>query len=175
MKTVRNRGFQVVPIDATELAHIYDLRTMLEIPAMTQLAGLPEVVRREAEFGELADQMVRAAADGDIVRFQEADRNFHVGLISILGNRRLTTLVENLRDQSRNYGFRSLWQEGTLVRSADEHRPILDAIVQGKKTLVTKLMTRHLTHLFQDWAGKEIRSEGDQATAAAERINGVEM
>jgi len=38
------------------------------------------------------------------------------------------------------------------VKSAEEHQPILDAIVAGDKKMVAALMTAHLQHVRGDWA-----------------------
>ncbi|RKP57726.1 GntR family transcriptional regulator [Pararobbsia silviterrae] len=154
METVKNRGFRVIPLRSEERRNIYDLRQLIEIPSMAKLATMgTEVQARQDEFSTIAADMVTAARAGDIVGYLNADRNFHIGLLSILKNDRLTTIVENLRDQSRQYGLKALSKRGELTKSAEEHQPILDAILAGDSKLTTKLMTAHLSHLIGDWAG----------------------
>ena len=154
MEAVRNRGFRVVPLSDKERQNIYELRMMLEVPAMVRLAGMAEIQDRQEEFFEIATEMERAAMAGDIVGYLEADRRFHVGLFGILQNDRLTSIIENLRDQTRQYGLKYLVHQHTLVKSAEEHKPILQAIVAGDKKKTAELMTRHLEHIRGDWAGK---------------------
>jgi len=154
METVRNRGFRVVPLSEKERRNVYDLRLLLEIPSMARLATMSEkVAARKDEFSKIAADMVDSAQRGDIVGYLDADRNFHIGLLDILENEQLTSIVSNLRDQTRQYGLKALSEHGNLVKSAEEHQPILDAIVAGDKKLTTKLMTDHLSHLIGDWAG----------------------
>jgi len=74
------------------------------------------------------------------------------GLLELLENDHLTAVVENLRDQSRQYGLKTLSESGALVKSAEEHQPILDALVAGDQKLTARLMTEHLSHLVTDWA-----------------------
>jgi DNA-binding GntR family transcriptional regulator len=153
MEAVRNRGFRVIPLSDKERQNIYDLRLLLEIPSMAQLARLREkVIPRREEFSEIASDMVARAKVGDIVGYLDADRSFHIGLLSILDNGQLTSIVGNLRDQSRQYGLKALAERGALVKSAEEHEPILAAIVAGNIKLTVKLMTDHLSHLVGDWA-----------------------
>ena len=154
MEPVRNRGFRVVPLSAKERRNNYDIRIMLEVPAMARLAGLNDkVAARKKEFTATASSIVKAAKSRDIFGYLEADRNFHIGLLGILENEQLTAIVENLRDQARQYGLKALSERGDLVKSAEEHQPILDAIIAGDAEKTTKLMTSHLSHHVGDWAG----------------------
>jgi DNA-binding GntR family transcriptional regulator len=153
METVRNRGFRVVPLSDKERRNMYDLRLLVEIPSMARLASMKAAVAaHKDEYSRIAAEIVRCAKKGDIVGYLDADRRFHIGLLSILGNDHLTAIVENLRDQSRQYGLKALSESGALVKSAEEHQPILDAIVAGDQKLTARLMTEHLSHLVTDWA-----------------------
>lgn len=155
METVRNRGFRVVPLTQRELTNLYELRLLLEVPSMQRLAAerADAVMARREEFAAIANHMIECARLGDIPGYLTADRNFHIHLLQILGNDQLTTIVENLRDQSRQYGLKSMSQEGRLSASAEEHLPILDALVTGNADLTRELMTRHLSHMVGQWAG----------------------
>lgn len=154
MEAVRNRGFRVLPLSTKERHNIYELRLLLEIPSMAKLTGMREKVEaRKDEFAQIAADMVQYARDGDIVNYLEMDRQFHLGLLGIIDNEQLVTIVENLRDQSRQFGLKTLRDTGGLIKSAEEHQPILDAILKGDAKLTAKLMTAHLSHLVGDWAG----------------------
>jgi DNA-binding GntR family transcriptional regulator len=153
MEAVKNRGFRIVPLNDKERRNIYDLRLLIEIPSMVRLASMKEkVAARKEEFSKIASDMVAYAKKGDIVGYLDADRRFHLGLLDILENDQLTAIVENLRDQARQYGLKALSESGALVKSAEEHQPILDALIAGDRKLTSKLMTDHLSHLVTDWA-----------------------
>ncbi|HEY0208075.1 GntR family transcriptional regulator [Acerihabitans sp.] len=154
METVRNRGFRVVHFSDKERRNVYELRLLLEVPSMAKLATLaPRVEARREAFSHIASDMVGYAEEGNIAGYLEMDRQFHLGLLSLLENEPLVTMVENLRDQSRQYGLKALRESGGLVKSAQEHQPILDAMLSGDTELTTRLMTNHLSHLMSDWAG----------------------
>lgn len=152
METVRNRGFRVIPLSDREQKNVYDLRVLLEIPSMVRLCAIDEVRARKDEFSAIADEIVAAAKQGDIVTYLDADHRFHIGLLEILGNEQLVSIVNNLRDQARLFALRALSEQGVLVKSAEEHQPILNAITDGDKKLVAALMTAHLQHVRGDWA-----------------------
>jgi DNA-binding GntR family transcriptional regulator len=146
MEPIRNRGFRVVPLTDSDRANIYDLRLMLEVPSMAKLAESGLVRGREAEFANLARQAIQADLDRDIVGFIEYDRQFHLGLLELLGNPQLTSIVESLRDQTRLHGLKTLFDEGALSASAIDHVPLLAALVAGDTALTEELMISHLEH-----------------------------
>lgn len=161
VEPVRNRGFRVLPLTDSDLDEIFQLRLLLEVPAMERVAGIAQKLPDSTKqtFGAIADEIEMHARAGDLAHFLEADRQFHVGLIALLGNRRLADLVGRLRDQSRLPGLRRLGSED-LLASAAEHRGILDAALAGDKRRVKALMQEHIGHTRGIWAGRsEARRE----------------
>ncbi|MEU6251065.1 FCD domain-containing protein [Streptomyces sp. NPDC047043] len=55
----------------------------------------------------MAEQITDAAREGDLTSFLDLDRQFHLGLLELRGNRRLVAMVGQLRDQARMQGFKS--------------------------------------------------------------------
>ena len=151
MEAVPNRGYRPVSLTDADLAEIAQVRELLEVPA----AGLAAEIGlggRLAELSELVRSIERSAAVGDLSGNLEADRRFHLLLVGACGNRRLTGMVARLRDQTRLYNLRALNADGRLVASADEHRPLLTAIMRHDKRTAERLMRRHLEHIRQDWS-----------------------
>ncbi|MCV7288207.1 GntR family transcriptional regulator [Mycolicibacterium wolinskyi] len=154
MEAVPNRGFRVVPLSDADLDEIYQLRLLLEVPAMVQLAERGIAGERE-RFELLAQDIEQAAADRDVIRFLEADRAFHLELLGLLGNARLVSIVANLRDQTRLYGLKALARQDKLGASAAEHRQLLAAIDAGDASAVDRLARAHLEHTRGEWAGTD--------------------
>jgi DNA-binding GntR family transcriptional regulator len=153
VEAVPNRGFRVVELSPHDLDEIFQVRLLLEVPAMERVAkrGLSEGER--ARFGEMATLIEERARDGDTIGFLAADRDFHLGLMSLLGNSRLVDIVSRLRDQARLYGLLSLAQRGELRESALEHREILDAVSDKKVAKVAAVTEHHLEQTRGTWAG----------------------
>ncbi len=95
----------------------------------------------------------KGAEEGDTVGFLAADRDFHLGLLGVLGNSRLVEIVSRLRDQARLYGLPMLAQRGELRESAREHRQLVDAICRQDAAAVAVIATHHLEHTRGIWAG----------------------
>ncbi|MFR9798858.1 GntR family transcriptional regulator [Streptomyces sp. MS06] len=153
VEIIRNRGFRVPELTEHDLDEIFLLRTMLEVPATAEVARLSDKAPL-APFRQLAEQLARAAREGELVSFLDLDRQFHLGLLELLHNRRLVAMVGQLRDQARMHGLQKLADQGELAQSGDEHIALVDALMSGDDALCADLMRRHLVHSRGIWAGK---------------------
>jgi DNA-binding GntR family transcriptional regulator len=147
-----NRGFRVTVIDDKDLDEVYELRMLLEIPAMKLV-----IERASDEALEQLEQplvaLERAADRNDVAAFLVADREFHLALLALADNGRMGEIVASLRDQTRIVGMHSLAEAGALEATAAEHRPILDAVRARDVETARSRMTTHLEHTRRDWAG----------------------
>jgi DNA-binding GntR family transcriptional regulator len=153
MSAVPNKGFRVVELSDAELDQITELRRLLEVPTVGDLAGAIDraAVRR---LRALADAVSDAARRGDVVGYVEADRELHLALLGEAGNPRLVEMVGRLRDQSRLYGLEQLAADGVLDDSADEHMRLIDALESGDRRAAERVMAHHLDHVRGIWASR---------------------
>jgi DNA-binding GntR family transcriptional regulator len=156
VEPLRNRGFRVVEMSDEDLDNIAQIRLLIEVPTIPQIASLLTPARFE-DLAVAAAAIERAAADGDVVRYLDADRRFHVELISAIGNARLTDLVDRLRRQARLFGLKDLARSGRLMASAREHRALLDTLRAQDVQAAEKLMRAHIGHTRGLWAGRQDR------------------
>jgi DNA-binding GntR family transcriptional regulator len=149
---VRNRGFIVPELTEHDLDEIFELRLLLEVPAVGRVAG--RITDEELAAARVeAERGTHAALEGDLPTFLDADREFHHRLLRPLGNERLLEMVDNLRDQARLYGLNRLAQAGGLSASADEHQQLLKAVESNDAAAAEEKMTLHLKHTRGTWAG----------------------
>jgi DNA-binding GntR family transcriptional regulator len=154
VEVVRNKGFRVVDMSEADLDQISDIRFLLEVPSAAKVA-LSITSAQIDELAGIADEIVAAARDGDLIGYLDADRRFHVALISTLDNPRLTDIVDRLRRQTRLYGLNDLVQAGRLDSSAQEHRDNVEALRSGSAERVRELMGRHILHTRGLWVGRD--------------------
>lgn len=153
VEVIRNKGFRVPVLTDQDLDEIFKLRTMLEVPAMREVAR--NFGDEDPEpFRLLAQEIISAAEQGDVRGFLESDRKFHRILLETIGNRRLVTMVDQLRDQARMQGLQKMADHGDLVGSAEEHVHLLAAIAAGDEDLAAELMQAHLAHSRGIWADR---------------------
>jgi DNA-binding GntR family transcriptional regulator len=148
---VRNKGFRVAELSDKDLDDITELRALIEVPTVTALAAtIPDAdVER---LRPLAQAIVDSAAEGDVIRYLEADRCFHLELLALAGNPRLVETVRGLRAQTRLYGLDLLAEQDRLVTSAAEHHELLDALQAHDERRVEDVMRRHIRHVRGIWA-----------------------
>jgi DNA-binding GntR family transcriptional regulator len=150
---VRNRGYRVVSMSTKDLDAVLTIRLLLEVPSMGEVAGLAKG-RDLREFRELAARMPKFARAGDIQAYLDADAQFHLGLLGLLGNDRLVDIVAMLRNQSRLFDIGGLAHAGKLAEAGAEHTVILDAIEAGQRKRVESLVREHLLGVREAWSGR---------------------
>ncbi|BCL26550.1 GntR family transcriptional regulator [Streptomyces aurantiacus] len=152
--TVPNKGFRVTAVSEKQLDEYTHIRSLIEIPTTVGLATSADPAALEA-LRPVAQEIVTAAAAGDLIAYVEADIRFHLGLLGLAGNAHLVEVVGDLRKRSRLYGLHALVEAGRLEASAEEHLEILDALVAGDEEAVRAVMTRHLGHVRGLWAAED--------------------
>jgi DNA-binding GntR family transcriptional regulator len=151
VESVRNKGFRVTELADADLDDITELRALIEVPTVAMLAPVIEPADIEA-LRPLAQEIVDSAEDGDLIRYLDADRRFHLRLLALAGNPRLVDVVRELRAQTRLYGLDQLVEQGRLTASAAEHHELLDALAEGDAARTEAVMRRHIGHVRGIWA-----------------------
>ncbi|AWW37808.1 GntR family transcriptional regulator [Streptomyces sp. AS58] len=148
---VPNKGFRVTAVSERQLDEYTHIRALVEIPTTAALARTADPVALRA-LRPVAQEIVTAAAAGDLIAYVEADTRFHLGLLALAGNAHLVEVVRDLRGRARLYGLTKLVEEGRLRASAEEHLELLDALLARDEDAVRAVMTRHLGHVRGLWA-----------------------
>jgi DNA-binding GntR family transcriptional regulator len=116
----RNRGVRVLAPTSQDIAEVFELRLLLEVPAAAKACGAVDTGALRAALDE---------GDGE---------RFHEEILLAAGNRRLAAIVAGLREVLA----------GPVARDADEvaaeHRAILDALEAGDADRAAAAMRYHL-------------------------------
>lgn len=155
VEPVRNKGFRVTELTDKDLDDITHIRALIEVPTVGEVARRCDEATAAAveELRPLARQIEQHAAEPDLIRYVEADRQFHLRLLALAGNPHLVDVVRGLRARSRLYGLEILAARGELLASAAEHEQLLELVVAGDAEGAANLMRRHLGHVRGTWAG----------------------
>ncbi|MEU4000133.1 GntR family transcriptional regulator [Streptomyces fungicidicus] len=151
VEAVRNKGFRVTEMTEQDLDEFTEIRTLIEVPTVGRVAATAAVEQVES-LRPLAQRIVTAAQEHDVLKYLEADHRFHLELLALAGNRHLVEVVSDLRKRSRLFGLGSLNETGRLVASAQEHVELLDLMVAGRIREAEECMRRHLAHVRSLWA-----------------------
>ncbi|MCI3928746.1 GntR family transcriptional regulator [Streptomyces sp. AN091965] len=151
VEPVRNKGFRITEVNERDLDQYSEIRALIEVPMVGRITR--SAAREDLEaLRPVAQEIVRAAREHDLIGYLEADRQFHLSLLALGGNDRLVETVGDLRKRSRLYGLTALDANDQLLPSAQEHIELLDLMVAGDAKAAEKCMTRHLGHVRSLWA-----------------------
>ena len=157
VRAVRNRGFVVVETTGHDLEDIFEIRALLEVPAVGRAVGrmsAPAVRRLQDEYKLL----IAAAKDNDERALWRHDRAFHQQLLEASGNQRLAQYIDGLRDLILVRGKRTTSGPRSLRQVALEHRPILVAVQRNDARGAADAMQAHLTNTAQLLVSLEART-----------------
>lgn len=142
----RNRGVRISALDGYDVEEIFDLRILLEVPAtyrMVQFLGSRRdefVLELKREYEAMQDNI------DDEPTFMEHDSMFHKIILDHSGNKRLSSFVQELRDQVRSLGLSTVGHSRSLGEVLEEHKLILAAVEAGDAEMARFEMERHIRH-----------------------------
>lgn len=151
-EAVPNKGFRIVELASDELDELTELRLLIEVPSVRNLATRGLSAQEYKTLAALAVRIERAAVRNDMIEHNRADVEFHCALLGLLGNRALVTIVHSLRIRSRLYGMSSLAESGELLLTSHEHSRLLELIRDRDATGAARLMQEHIGHVRGAWA-----------------------
>jgi DNA-binding GntR family transcriptional regulator len=137
------RGCYVTEISRQDLDDIFPLMAMLE----GRCAGDAVRQAKPADIAELNDIHARlesAADERRIDAFFEVNQEFHKKIQELAGNRRMLSVIQDLRKALKLSRLHSLSLEGRLQQSLAEHRAIMAAIRARDAASAEKLMHDHI-------------------------------
>ncbi len=159
-----------VPRQGCKVAEIAEDEADELLPVMALLEGrcAYEAVRKAGEadirrLQQLHAQLERHAAAQDIEAYYRANHEFHSAVQALAANRWLDRATGDLRRFVRLLRGRQLHWPGRIEASINEHRVLLDAIVQRDAARAERVMHDHL--MAQLAALKALRQHEDRQGA----------
>lgn len=136
----RNRGVRILAPTAHDIAEVFELRLLLEVPSAIAAAGSADL----DALGTELEAMQAAAAAEDEGAFMDHDERFHALILGAGGNRRLVATVAGLRDAVRGRGASTVGRSRSLEEIQAEHAAILEALRAGEGDRAGAAMRYHL-------------------------------
>ncbi|MEJ8277356.1 GntR family transcriptional regulator [Pseudonocardia spirodelae] len=132
LKLFPKRGALVVPVSPGEVDAVVEARDVIESHAIETVVGTDDETLGEvvAAMSAAIDEQVAAVAARDESGFVEADRRFHVALVSAGCRSLLLEVYGSLRDRQlrMNHGALGGRFPGRAERLVTEHRAMLDRV-----------------------------------------------
>jgi len=134
------RGAYVTEMSERDVREAYQLLSLLESDAAAEVATRATDAEL-AELGELHRALEEALPERDA--FFAANERFHLRVLEIDGNRWRLQIVGDLRRLMKLNRHHSLFREGRLAESLDEHRAIVKALLSRDAEACRQLVTAH--------------------------------
>lgn len=156
VEVLPNKGFRVVELTGDVLDHIAEMRLLLEVPVMAEIAERCEgsVAQVIADLAGIAQELEEAARSRDFVRFIALDTDFHTRFLAVHGNPLLVDLVRDLRSRSRLYGLEALADRDLLQPTAQEHAEMIRLALARDSRGMRRVVAAHIGHVRGVWAAQ---------------------
>jgi GntR family transcriptional repressor for pyruvate dehydrogenase complex len=128
----------------------YNLYESIEARIVIELATIPLVVKRITpnQIYELETIIEKMRNNSEFPQIaDEADLEFHAAMLEASGNQLLTSFNQIIAQLFHQVDYRQkYWNTETIIRLADEHRQILEAIQDGDVELAVSRLKKHLNY-----------------------------
>lgn len=141
----RNRGVRIRGVSVADVRAAFELRLMLEVPAAALAASHADAGTVAAIETELA-AMRECAEKADESGLMAHDRQLHQAISAVMNNPRLQTELMTLSDSIQARGALTIDRSRGMTDVANEHVPIVDAIVSRDPQAAAARMEEHLVH-----------------------------
>jgi DNA-binding GntR family transcriptional regulator len=134
------RGAYVTEMSRDDVAQVYRLLALLESDAageVAESAGDEQI----AELRALHERLEKQVRQRDA--FFATNEQFHLKLLDVAGNRWRTQIVTDLRKVMKLNRHHSLFKQGRIGESLDEHRALMRAIERRDAEAARGLMRSH--------------------------------
>ena len=146
-----HHGYTVAQFSMRELSEIYRMRQLLESEMLRKTA--PEADSELIErLQSLMEEMESLSAAEDLLRFTEANREFHMSIFEAANMpqfMRVVKLLWQVSDSYRSLFFNAL---ASRKRVQKEHRRIVEACESGDGEAAVSAMNEHRSNAMADLA-----------------------
>jgi DNA-binding GntR family transcriptional regulator len=138
------RGAYVTEMSERDVREAYQLLSLLESDAAAEICAKATEAEL-AELGELHRALEEALQEPATSRdaFFAANERFHLRVLEIDGNRWRLQIVGDLRRLMKLNRHHSLFREGRLAESLEEHRAIVKALLSRDAEAAQALVREH--------------------------------
>jgi len=164
VERVPNRGARVRVVTADEAVAITECRMALE--ALCAVKAAERITDAEvAELRELGENLKRAVADGNPLRYSELNRELHRRVGAISAQHVAIGLLDRLHGQLVRHQFQLALRPGRPEVSLAEHLAILEAVAGRRPDDADRAVRAHLASVIEALRASDQAERRDGQTA----------
>lgn len=137
------KGVMVKYYTRRDVEEIFEVRAFIELAAVEKIARmqpLPDLSKME----KVLKRQKQSLNKKDYPAFLEADRDLHSGLVDLIGNQRLSSILRNIRDMIQIMANEAITKIGRTEEVISEHEEVIRLVKQGEAVAARRAMERHL-------------------------------
>jgi DNA-binding GntR family transcriptional regulator len=153
------RGAFVAEWTDRDIAEVFEIRIILE-SAACGLAAVKSSPEQVAYLRVLTDEMTRLSqltGDKAAAELQKVNSHIHLALLDASGSPRLKQVAKQFADVPIIIGSFYLYKKADVLRSAQHHEEIMQAIEKRDRPLAEELMRVHLRSAYRTFKESRVR------------------
>lgn len=169
LERIPRRGFRVPEQTADELLELYPILATLEVLATER--SMPELDEGElAVLRQINGDYETACRNADVQAGIQLNNRFHHRLTARCGNRRLCSMLDELRAEVTRLEIWAFSSFAQWERSIREHAQILDAVEAGERDLALDTLEANRLMTYTDFVTRMGRAAAEASTEEAQDI-----
>ena len=137
------RGAYVTEVSEKDLHDVYHLLSLLESDAAAVVAEKASDEQLQ-QLHDLHQDLAQAVSNAD--QFFHINERFHMALLAMCDNRFLSQTVADLRKVMKLNRHKSLFRQGRIEESLNEHAQILQALLDRQPERARAAMQQHFSN-----------------------------
>lgn len=152
----KNRGIRILPASLDKLIETFQIRILLEVPLTRQAATIctsEQLVHLQMLF-HIFQQTARS---DDIQGTLQADRDYHLAILAIVGNRRANKIISDCRNTVLLTGRSTIPESRSCLMTFEDHIPLHRAITAHNAVDAAESMRKHIVNTAQLLVSQEAK------------------
>ena len=143
IKMIPHRGFLISRWSSKEIEDVIELRSVLE--AFAVRLAIRYILKKEIdELKDLINKMEKAVLKRDVMKASCLNSLFHDKIVHVSRNKELSEVMESIKNKIYHFRIISLSSPNRLKESFEEHKKILDVIINKDSELAQELISQHI-------------------------------
>lgn len=143
VKSIPRKGTFVSQITAVDVEEVIQIRRANEILVIELL--IPNITERDIEqLNEIYVKQLELVQDSG--KFISVDKDFHIYLADLSGNRRLAKLMGTISDQIRWFGISALNLPNRTEQTLKEHAWLIECLKNKEVEKAKEAVLEHIEH-----------------------------
>lgn len=141
----RNRGIRILPTSFATMIESFQIRLMLEVPLISRVA---EVRTKEdlSQLNQIFEVFKNKAMSEDITGTLKSDRDYHLALLQIAGNRKAIDVISSCRNQVLIAGSATIPHSRNCMETFEDHLELHQSVIEGNSKSAATFMKNHIVN-----------------------------